>query len=40
VDNNFTVGFDPKATSALSAITIPATVDPSGATRRGRSRGG
>ena len=24
VDNNFTVGFDPSATSALSAITIPA----------------
>ena len=31
-DNNFTVGFDPKATSPLSSVTIPATVDPSGGT--------
>src|SRR6185503_11712253 len=30
--NNFTVGFDPKATSALSAVVIPASVDPSGGT--------
>ena len=32
VDNNITVGFDPKATSALSSVVIPATVDPSGGT--------
>lgn len=31
-NNNFTVGFDPKATSALSPVTIPATVDPTGGT--------
>ena len=34
-NNNFTVGFDPKATSPLSSVTIPATVDP---TRRRRRR--
>ena len=32
VNNNFTVGFDRTATSALSAITIPASVDPTGGT--------
>jgi hypothetical protein len=31
-DNNFTVGFDTKATSALSTVTIPSSVDPSGGT--------
>jgi hypothetical protein len=32
VNNNSTVGFDPAATSALSSIIIPASVDPTGAT--------
>jgi hypothetical protein len=32
VNNNFTVGFDRTATSALSSITIPASVDPTGGT--------
>jgi hypothetical protein len=32
VNNNYTVGFDPKATSALSGVTIPATIDPTGGT--------
>jgi trimeric autotransporter adhesin len=32
VDNNFTVGFDRGATSALSGVVIPASVDPTGAT--------
>jgi hypothetical protein len=32
VNNNFTVGFDPKATSTLSGVTIPASVDPTGGT--------
>jgi hypothetical protein len=32
VNNNFTVGFDRTATSALSSVTIPASVDPSGGT--------
>ncbi len=31
-DNNFTVGFDPNATSSLSTVTIPAGVDPTGGT--------
>ena len=31
-NNNFTVGFDRTATSALSGVTIPASVDPSGGT--------
>ena len=31
-NNAITVGFDPAATNALSAITIPANVDPTGAT--------
>ena len=31
-DNNITVGFDPKVTSALSSVVIPAAVDPSGGT--------
>src|SRR5207302_8798116 len=31
-NNNFTVGFDPNASSALSPVTIPATVDPTGGT--------
>jgi len=30
--NNFSVGFDSKATSALSSVTIPASVDPTGGT--------
>ena len=29
VNNNFTVGFDRTATSALSTVTIPASIDPS-----------
>jgi len=32
VNNNFTVGFDPKATSALSSVSIPGTIDPTGGT--------
>jgi trimeric autotransporter adhesin len=32
VNNNFTVGFDRTATSALSSIVIPSSVDPSGGT--------
>ena len=32
VNNNFTVGFDRTATSALSTVTIPASVDPTGGT--------
>jgi len=39
-NNNFTVGFDPKATSALSAVTIPSTVDPSGGTPSRTAAGG
>jgi hypothetical protein len=31
-NNNFTVGFDPTATSTLSSVTIPASVDPLGGT--------
>ena len=33
-NNNFTVGFDPTATSALSSVTIPADAI-AGARRRG-----
>jgi hypothetical protein len=32
VNNNFTVGFDTTATSAISSVTIPASVDPTGGT--------
>ena len=32
VNNNITVGFDPKASSALSSVVIPASIDPSGGT--------
>ena len=32
VNNNFTVGFDPTATSALSSVTIPGNIDPTGGT--------
>jgi hypothetical protein len=32
VNNNFTVGFDRTATSALSSVIIPASVDPTGST--------
>jgi trimeric autotransporter adhesin len=32
VNNNFTVGFDRAATSALSSVAIPGSVDPSGGT--------
>jgi hypothetical protein len=32
VNNNFTVGFDRAATSALSTVTIPGTIDPTGGT--------
>src|SRR5262245_24826222 len=39
-NNNFTVGFDPNATSALSSVTIPASVDPTGGTAARTVRGG
>src|SRR5262245_50000024 len=39
-NNNFTVGFDPNATSALSSVTIPASVDPTGATSARNVKGG
>ena len=39
-NNNFTVGFDPKATSPLSSVTIPASVDPSGGTPARTAAGG
>ncbi len=32
VNNNITVGFDRTATSSLSSVTIPASIDPSGST--------
>jgi hypothetical protein len=40
VNNNFTVGFDPQATSALSSVTIPGNVDPSGGDPRAYRAGG
>jgi hypothetical protein len=40
VDNNITVGFDPKATSALSSVVIPSTIDPSGGTASRNVAGG
>jgi hypothetical protein len=40
VNNNFTVGFDPTATSALSSVTIPASLDPTGATPARTATGG
>jgi len=39
-NNNVTVGFDPNATSALSAVTIPASVDPTGGTPARTVKGG
>ena len=39
-NNNFTVGFDPNATSALSSVTIPASVDPTGGTPARTVKGG
>ncbi len=39
-DNNFTVGFDPNATNALSSVVIPASVDPSGQTQARTIKGG
>jgi hypothetical protein len=39
-DNNITVGFDPNATSALSSVTIPASIDPSGGTPARTVKGG
>jgi hypothetical protein len=39
-NNNFTVGFDRTATSALSSVTIPASVDPSGNTAARTALGG
>jgi trimeric autotransporter adhesin len=38
--NNITVGFDPSASNALSSITIPATVDPTGNTAARNVTGG
>ena len=38
--NNFTVGFDPNATNALSSVSIPSTVDPTGATPARTVKGG
>jgi hypothetical protein len=40
VNNNFTVGFDPAATSALGSVTIPGNIDPSGATPARSVKGG
>jgi hypothetical protein len=39
-NNNFTVGFDPNATSALSSVTIPGSIDPSGNTAARTVKGG
>ncbi len=39
-NNNFSVGFDPNATSALTSVTIPASVDPTGATPARTVKGG
>src|SRR5262249_11364023 len=39
-NNNFTVGFDPSATSALSSVVIPASVDPTGGTSARNVKGG
>jgi hypothetical protein len=39
-NNNFSVGFDPAATSTLSSVTIPASVDPTGGTAARTVRGG
>jgi hypothetical protein len=40
VNNNFSVGFDQSATNALSSVTIPASVDPSGGTPARTVKGG
>jgi hypothetical protein len=39
-NNNTTVGFDPNATSALSSVTIPSSVDPTGGTPAKQVKGG
>jgi hypothetical protein len=39
-NNNFSVGFDPNVTSALTSVTIPASVDPTGATPARNPKGG
>ncbi|HMD36898.1 MAG TPA: carboxypeptidase-like regulatory domain-containing protein [Vicinamibacterales bacterium] len=39
-NNNFTVGFDRTASSSLSSVTIPATVDPTGGTAARQALGG
>jgi trimeric autotransporter adhesin len=40
LNNNFTVGFDPKVTNALSSVVIPASVDPTGQTAARNVTGG